>query len=420
MKYYNNYLKNFAQTPNSLYRGVIQARVNREWENNTLLYDKDGNKVIIEQELNRGTLNFVEIEAQRSTVTQFITNGIKNAKDYKQILFKNCKLNVERGSFFKFENNYWITYEPTEDETAYNGILVRRCNNTAKWVDPYTGEINETPCVLGEYASSPSPQVDNTTIIPNNHLTLWLQGNEKTIHIKENDRFIFNGRPFKVAGFNNFMQTDYVTKDTPMLFFDVYLDVKEPSDDLINNIANRFDYIYDINIINPPVEVQQNDTGQLIAEVKYKNEIVERPVVWKSNNEFALINEDGYYQILGENGDIVSFTASIGGKSIDILIPIKDKVVNNTTKIIISPDFNEVRQFQSKIFEAYLYINGVKQQDVEIKYEINGQQGTYSFVKTEFNTFKLTNNQMTRVPVQIKFYTNDTILNKEIKLLSMF
>ena len=72
------------------------------------------------------------------------------------------------------------------------------------------------------------------------------------------------------------------------------------------------------------------------------------------------------------------------------------------------------------IFEAYLYVNGVKQQDKEIKYEINGQQGTYSFVEEGFNTFKFTNNQMTRVPVQIKFYTNETVLLKEIKLLSMF
>ena len=419
MKYYNNYLTNFAQTPNSLYRGVIQARVNREWENNTLLYDKDGNKVIIEQELIHGTFEFTEIEAQRSTVTQFRTNGVKNSKDYKEILFKDCKHDVDRGTLFKFENNYWITYDPTEDETTYNGILVRRCNNTAKWVDPYTGEVNETPCVLGEYASSPSPQVDNTTTIPNNLVTIWLQGNKNTIHIKENDMVIFNGRPFKVAGFNNFMQSDYVTKDTPMLFFDVYLDVKEPSDDLVNNIANRFDYIYDINITNPPTEVQQNDIGQLIAEVRYNGEIVQRPIIWKSNNEFGLINEQGYYQILGKSGEIVSFTASIGGKNVDIEIPIKDTVLDKVNQIILTPDFNEIRQFQSRVFEASLYINGVKQIN-EVQYEINGQQGTYSFVKTGFNTFKLTNNQMTRVPVEIKFYTNDTVLNKKIKLLSMF
>ena len=418
MKYYTNYFDKFAQTPNSLYRGVIQSRVNREWENNTLLYDKNGNKVIIEQELVRGEFKFTEVEAQRSTVTEFRTNGIKNAKDYKEILFKDCNVDVERGTFFKFENNYWITYEPT-DETVYNSILVRRCNNTAKWVDPYTGEINETPCVLGEYASSPSPQVDNTTIIPNNHLTLWLQGNDKTIHIKENDRFIFNGRPFKVAGFNNFMQSDYVTKAPPMLFFDVYLDVKEPSDDLINNIANRFDYIYDINIINPPKEVKKNDVGELVAEVRYQGEIVQRPIIWQSNNEFGLINENGNYQVVGDVGNNVSFTASIGGKSVTIEIPIKETIEVNTNQIILSPDFNEVRQFQSKTFEANLYANGLKQ-DNEIQYKIEGQEGTYSFIKLDTNTFKLTNNQMTRVPVKIKFYTDDISLEKEIKLLSMF
>ena len=135
--------------------------------------------------------------------------------------------------------NYYIATYTDERHLLTKNVVVRRCNNWMKWRDKLTGEIRQYPCVLAYDDTSPQNQKVKDIITPNNGIVVIVQGNEYTADIYLNQRFIFNGRPFKIAGYNNYMQ-DYVGDTQPNIYyFDTYLDEISPYDDLVNGIADN-------------------------------------------------------------------------------------------------------------------------------------------------------------------------------------
>lgn len=244
MKYYNNYMGNIVKSPNEYYRSAVDEFIKNQWENTTLLST-------ISEEVTLGSFQFQNIDVWKNTVTEFLVNAQKDAKDYRRLLFKAPSNHYERGHFFNFDENYWMCYEASTEESAYNDILVRRCNNVAKWIDKESGELIEQPCILDYYVTATNPKVDKDIIVANSSTTLILQGNEASRKLKPNQRFIFNGVPYKFVAINNFLQNSYVDKDVTILFIDVDFDATKPTDDIENNVADAFEYGYKENQDEP-------------------------------------------------------------------------------------------------------------------------------------------------------------------------
>ena len=413
LRYYPNYITHLARTPNEEYREILQETINSRWEDTTL-------KVDIYEESALGSFIFNKIEAWVETISEFILNFPKNETDFRKIIFKDCTHSIGRGRYYKFDDNYWIVYEQTSSVTPTGDISVRRCNNIAKWVDPINGKVYEYPCVIGEELGSPkmkSTKDDNT---PNGSITVFMQGNENVHKIEKNQRFIFNGTPYKFMAYNNYMQKDYVSKDVPLLFMDLYLDQILPSDDVLNNIANKTDYVYTLDVIQGDSSQLNGFSGKLSTDVKLNSEIVSRSVEWTSN-EFATVDINGNYTLNGEVGDVAIIKANIQGNADiydEVNITIVDSIIDKE-ELIINPIVSELNQGQSVTFNCSLYKNDVIQNDV-INYTASGASNNNYSITRVGNDFTLRNIKMSSTDLTIDFDNGEIRNMITIKLKALF
>jgi hypothetical protein len=247
-----------------------------------------------------------------------------------------------------------------------------------------------------------------------------VQGNENTLALKKNQRFIFNGQPYKLMAYQTLLNEDKDATTSTLLYLDMYLDIVKPSDDLVNNIANATDYIYDITI-QPDVSQQVSGfNGQVSATITLNDDIVTRDVVW-SSNEFVNINEDGSYELIGSVGDVATINAIIDGNpnlvatcSIDIV-----DVIADDFDIVIEPAFEEVRQKLPQTFSVHLYNNGV-QLDDEITWGYSGLSQEYFSLSQNDHEFTLSVNQFANDPLTLTFSAEVATKTIDIWLKPLF
>lgn len=413
MTFFQNYLENISKSPSENYKDLQQAFVDTQWYDSTL-------EQTIYEETFHGSFKFKPVDAWKNSIGEFTVQISKNEKDYRRLLFRDQRHKVERGRLYDFDDNYWITYDPTSDIEPYAEVYVRRCNNWLKWIDRENGQINCVPCVLDYEVGSPSPQKSKTTVLPNGHVVLWVQGNELTRKIRKNDRFIFNGDPYKFTSYNAYLQQDYVDELVPMLYMDLYLDEIQPSDDLENNIANRGEIDYSITITQGDFAQSTGGVGKLNATVVFNGDTVEREIDWISMNDNINIDSDGNYVIVGENGTQGIIRAYIMGNNEtydEITINIDEG--SSQKKLVFEPYFEEISQNETIRFNVNVYIDGTKQADA-VQANVNNLDGTYYSLVTNNNVFEITAKKISTTPLSITFSDGDINETIELRLKSLF
>lgn len=413
MYFYDNFIDNLSQSPMEDYKESTQAFIDGQWLDTNLLKT-------VEEEIEIGLFKFSEIQVWKNSISDFSINMVKNAKDFRRLMFQDINHDSTRGRFYRFNDNYWIVYEETSEEEMYPEVSVRRCNNIAKWVDTETGFIHEVPCTLDYTISSTSPHTDKDIDTANSSVTLILQGNINTHKITKNQRFIFSGQPFKFASYNNYMQNDYVTQDTPLLFMDLDLDMIQDDDDLVNNIANRYSYVYNINIIQDNTSQVNGFSGQLNAQVKFNNEIVDRTIVWESN-EFATITQDGKYTLNGSDGSVAVFKAYIEGNT-TLYDEVSIEIVSTTTNVlelVVDPLHEKINANKTNIFTVTLYKDGVAQSDIVTYVESGVDSSCYSLTQNG-NQFTLIGKKPSSTPLTLTFTSGTVTKSIDIRLKSAF
>lgn len=421
LSYYGAYINGLAMTPNGKYRNDMQALVNSQWDNTTVRFD-------VSEETGIGTFEFSPIEVYINHVVEETSTGRKNGDDFRKLIFKDIIQENEptdrnvRGLLYQFDSNYWITTFTDDYDGVAEAVVVRRCNNIAKYVDENTGDILEIPCVLDYTPTSPSPKYAEDIVTPDNRLVMIVQGNKETIKWKQNKRFIFNGRPFKITGYNNYMQNSYVSQDTTILYIDLYLDEIQPSDDIENNVANRYEHTFSIMIQNDENEVLQDSSGKLQAVVMRDSEQLTIPLNWwVVPSDFATIDENGNYQILADEGSEIEFhVATSSYKTVqDEIVCTVVNSLSDTKQIELLPVFSQVRQGNTQEFEVNLVVNGEKQSDIVTVTASGVGEKYYDFYQNG-NKFTLTCKKPTSIPLVLTFEVGDLTLQKEIKLISAF
>ena len=106
-------------------------------------------------------------------------------------------------------------------ESPTNSVEVRRCNNIMKWVDTTNGNVNEEWCAIDYELSSPQPLKDKDIVVANGHIFVIVQGNERTRSIRKNQRFIFNGQPYKLVGYQTLLNNNDLTTHSTLLYIDM-------------------------------------------------------------------------------------------------------------------------------------------------------------------------------------------------------
>lgn len=379
LKYYQNYLNNLAQAANESYRGLVQAFNDSQWDNTTQRYN------ILEQSI-IGSSIYNPIDIQVDYAIERGT-GLKKSDDYKTFNFKDVVHDVEYGLLYKYDDLTWMTIDKSEIGSVFQSITVRRCNNIAKWIDPISGALIEEPCVIDYDMGSARPKVDKDIITPDNSMVLIIQGNDRTRKLKQTQRFIFNGRAFKLGGFNTSLQNDIVTNATTLYYYDLYEDTEKPKDDLMNNIADRYEYIYSINIIQDVKEQVNGFVGKLNADVMLNGSIIDRNITWVGNDYVTILN--GQYTLHGNVGNVAQIRAYIDGNN-DIYDEVNIKIVGTVADvydIVVNSLYADIKQGQTVTFRADLYKNGVIQSNV-----VNAITGG---VPSECYSFNIVNNVCT-------------------------
>ena len=190
----------------------------------------------IKQETAVGTFTFEDVEAQVSTVSTYLSNVIKDSDDWRRIMYKDVTKTVERGTYFLFDDSYWIAYASTETEAAHATNLLRRCNNFLKWVDE-DDILHSYPCVVDTILSSTSVKYDKDVNVANGSASVYVQGNIATRTITINRRFIFGDTVWRVAGRNAWLNDGTHPDTAPFIVFDVDLALTTSTDDMENELA---------------------------------------------------------------------------------------------------------------------------------------------------------------------------------------
>lgn len=413
LKYYENALNNeMLLQPNDEYTEIQQAFYNEQWENTSA-------RIKVEEQDDIGLNTYHEVEVWINKVVGMTTTFAKTGDDYRQLVFKSIDYVPVRGLYYKFENNTWIRDFMSPSEGLVSDITVRRCNNFLRIIDPIDGSLFSIPCVVDYDMLSPSIQVSSYILTPNNHAVVYVQANEDTLRLFTlNKRFILNGRPFKIYAFQNALNHSETEQTPTVLYLDLYLDELQPYDDLINQVAYNGEYNYLINIDSNAVSAPMGTKGQLTATVLLNGQQVDREIVWKVDNDLVvLIASDGRYELTGQTNDTALITAYLkDNPKISSTIPviITEKQVT-VPKIILSPNFTKIKQYQALSVDVKFELNGniIGYDELNITDKDNKEIDSDYYEITLFDkSFVIKCNKVSIEPISIKI----SVYNKEKEL----
>ncbi len=418
LEYYDNYLSNIAQTPNEAWRESQQAVINQLFEDTTL-------ETTIEEENMPFDFTFSKMDAWVDTVTEATLNAEKDDSDYRAIYFKDCGHLSSRGRYYRFYDNYWIVYSDPCVEEVMAMQKVRRCNNWLKWVDS-KGVLYEYPCVVDYSLSSTNAQTARLIQQANSHVTVIVQGNADTLSISKNERFIFNGVAYRFFAINNYMQNNYVDKDTPILFFDFYEDMIIDTDNLTDNIAD--DTRNDFTLVSNVTQINNVNGYSGTLDVKLYNgdtEISSPNLVYVSyDTDVITIDDSGNYTIVGNEGDTATIYIQIKNNSlVSLNIPVTvTSDESEVYELVSSGIVPRLIQGDTISIVVNTYKNGEIVEDTITCVPSWSDNSYYTLYQTAENTWELTNLRPNSNTLNLTFNSSNygVELTESIKLVAMW
>ena len=406
--------RKLASTPYERYTSHLQSLIHDRWDNSTQTAFN------VYQELVIGSGEYSPVDISVDTAID-IGTGFKKGDDFKVFSHRHIDGQMPLGTMFKTAEDYWLCINTNGFASPTNSCEVRRCNEIMKWVDPINGAVYQQYCCVDYELSSPRPSKDKDIIVADGHIFILVQGNERTRAIKKNQRFIFNGQPYKLSAYQTLLDESGSVDYSNLLYLDMYLDPVQPSDDVINGIANLTDYQYEIEL-QPDVTEQVNGfAGHMIASVTLNGESVVRDVVW-SGNKYVEVYDDGSYALNGDTGKQAVITAQLKGNNTVVgscKIDIVDSITSDKDGIVIAPLFDEVLHKIPQTFTVYNYTNGVQQDDA-ISWSYTGLTDKYFTMVQDGHEFTLSVKDVSDTPLTLTFSCDNATRTINVLLKPFF
>ena len=281
----------------------------------------------------------------------WIVEDTKNSTSKRIIMPPDESL--KPGWIVYWNDEIWLCMQADKsNKEIYESGYIEKCNAELKWVDD-EGIIQSFPCVFYfNTRSNFGVEEDRIMTLPDGRRQVAVQLNEHTIKIKRDQRFLFNGQPFKVIDYDSISDEG---------IFNISLESTQLSsdDNLELGIANYYSKLgnYTITILNGnPLSIQNGTTIQLQAEVKNNGQIVSMPIIWSvSDPSLAEVDESGI--LLAKNKGSVIVTASIDNVTDSIEVNIIESATNNYVVNIIGSD--SINFNMSKEYRAIFTNNGL-------------------------------------------------------------
>ena len=396
LEYFENAIDGgYLQEPNDYFRDLQQEAING-------LFDCTTAKFTIQEQDYIGSPSYHNIDVWLDYVVGTTSSGVKNGIDFTKVMFRDIEHPTIQGLYYKFDNNYHISYFYNLYDGVEKTIAVRKCNNAMKIVDPENGGIFIIPCVVDYDMTSPSQQVSSYVITPNNHASVMVQGNPDTQRLfKLNTRYMFNGRPFKLLAYQNALYHDLDLQQPTLLYLDLYLDELHDKDDIENQLAYNGTYDYTLSLNAENMDLIHNNSGRLSTTILLNGEEVDRPVEWETSDENVIkVAINGGYLVTGNNNDQATITATLKGNdkvfdSININV-VDNQVIN--VKPVLNPAFNQIRQFETIPFEVQVFYGSelIDNATVSVSLSLDDEvlSNDYLIISKVENQYQLTANKI--------------------------
>jgi len=293
-------------------------------------------------------------------------NGLKLGDDFRKVIFKDPSSARGLGYKFRFDSSIWLTinYDLFGKPTA--STVVRKCRNTLRFIDRFTGALIEEPCVIENYSTKEArPSITRSIVMPEGYIVVDVQGNDRTRKIELNQRLILNGIAYKVINILNELNNP-TDGSAPLLYIVVSIDTLNPDlDDVVNGIANVNDYQYSLNILQGNFQQVVGFSKTLSAEVHFNGDLVSRSVVWTSSNAtVGTVSSAGVINLLALG--TVTFRCALVGNPLvyDEVVVDVVAVVVPVVQTIVNPGDTRLLQGETVVYTIYKYVDGVPSADV--------------------------------------------------------
>lgn len=361
-------------------------------------YDQSTSMKTIEEEYPYGSGKFRPLMCRVVSV-RTVDTGNKQSDSYKKIIFKHKNQPKDIGYLYRFDNNYWIAHNSNKFSGATDSLIIRRCNNLLKWKDEY-GKINSVPISFDEDGFYLTNEIKQEVDRSNGYRKAIIQRNDITKTLKPNQRFIFGSQCLKLSGsgISDFLNTYTDDDNSPAIIRLTFeYDYINPSDDLVNKIANAYSTAFKINIneINKEYNVSE-DSYTFTATVYRNNDIINPDLIWSINGEMVDYKQEG-------NVFKVKFLKD-GNYNISVKVKNNESLNDNISVVAVAKDTYELRcnpvtdiiyKETPSSFIFTLYKNGVEVNNVNYKFtKIDDLVGYYDFY-TDKNKIVITSKRMT-------------------------
>lgn len=221
--FYAAYINGMAKAPVQEWQEGYQAAADDFWDNTSTVRT-------IQSQTAVGSHEFAPEDVQVTSILNPKT-GKDLGDDWREIVHKvYAEQTNYTGKLYQFDGKTWIATNTNKREGSVRTSIVRRCNQTLKWVAG--DELKQWACAFTTDFNyiSPNYGTEGVPIIKADAMIL-VQQNTDTAAIPYNQRFLFNGKA-------------YITVQTNPHIIDTYLVIYvnatqiEADDDVVNNIAN--------------------------------------------------------------------------------------------------------------------------------------------------------------------------------------
>jgi hypothetical protein len=242
-------------------------------------------------------------------------------------------------------------------------------------------------------------------VVPSGMIEVLVQGNDVTRTLKPNQRFLFGSSgqftAYRIEGggfanFNNQITLD--NNSAGLIRLSMAVDfLNEQEDDLVNGIADGLQYAYTLSLNQATASGDAGQTVQLQALVSVNQGVVSRTINWSSSDtNVATVDSDGLVIFVSEG--IAIITASLENNtsvSDTCIVEVGTTPVDNY-QVIYSPTKNYVLEGETRLWEVYLYKNGVQQADafVFVLDPNSVPSSNYTYQVTGDNGFGISNLEM--------------------------
>lgn len=299
----------------------------------------------------------------------YITNSSNPNNENKEERTINVLVEqpIKTGSYIKgYDEGVYLVISGVDNHISHKEAKIRKCNYILKWMDE--NGLHKQPCIVinntkytgGTKSQSGFVEVDAM-------VNIMTQSNDDTKKISYGKRLFTMKNAWQVTLIDNITTENVLSwtlgKDS----------LNNEIDDIVNGICDAFEHSYAILLNSDNQTLVETETYKIVPNVTDKGVIVTNPkVTYTSSNEnIAKVDSTGLVTALSVGGCVI--TCNIGNVSANLNLTVNAKVVENITTY--SCDWTStgttLKTYAGSTAQCTKYINGVKQDNLVISYEID-------------------------------------------------